>query len=492
MKNGFLSLLLIASLGYAPSYATEPAHAAAKTHSAAETAAVIPSHSPAPKEEKKAEPQHGHASAPSAASGHHAVAAGIPADKLTEPFEFSTQLAWFFHSKNSRELPENELREFNDSFSEKYHPGDFALRIESLIASKILIKRGNYLAFRYPYVYYFLIGRFISQKLNDKEIRSFVTNCCKHLYVRENANTILFLAHFTTDEFVIDAIAGALHSLFLDFTPLTFSEDTKLVASVIENAPILTYTGEKPEEHRKRVGELRDDLDDGGDGLQDSEEAGSHLSLVAQLTVLFKTIEILGQILKNQYARIERPRKVELISEIFSGPLRALHSFFAAFEKHPDYLVAEIDAALEKRGKLSDPEVRQRIAKRVVGHIVQAMSFGFTQKAGAAVSGDALRVSVSDSVRENGSLAFRLIESSLILDSPAPLPRSLLKALLEDSKNDVVAIRTLSLQLLHHMYMFKTSETDKQWLASQEGLHINLTQQHAIEYTTSRTKKLGA
>lgn len=81
MKNGFLSLLLIASLGYAPSYATEPAHAAAETHSAAETAAVIPSHSPAPKEEKKAEPQHGHASAPSAASGHHAVAAGIPADK---------------------------------------------------------------------------------------------------------------------------------------------------------------------------------------------------------------------------------------------------------------------------------------------------------------------------------------------------------------------------------------------------------------------------
>ncbi len=79
MKNGFLSLLLIASLGYAPSYATEPAHSGAGTHSAAETAAVIPSHAPAAKEEKKANTQPGHSSTAAAHAAHHAPT-GIPAD----------------------------------------------------------------------------------------------------------------------------------------------------------------------------------------------------------------------------------------------------------------------------------------------------------------------------------------------------------------------------------------------------------------------------
>ena len=263
------------------------------------------------------------------------------------------------------------------------------------------------------------------------------------------------------------------------------------VAGLIRNAPTLSYSGEAPEKHRERIGQIKDELDDGTDGLADREESESEegLSLVAQLVVLFKTMEILGQILKNQYARIERPRKVELITEIFCGPLRALNDFYESLERAPDYLVAEIDAELQKRGKLEDKEERIRLAKQIVGHIIQAITFSFIQKAGSAVSGETLAIDVKDAVEKNGSIAFRLIESFLALDSPKPLGKEALSKLKDDVKNDVVSYRVLYYEVLHHLYMFKTTEADKQWLSSDRGLGFNLEAQHALEFNTRGTKK---
>jgi len=262
------------------------------------------------------------------------------------------------------------------------------------------------------------------------------------------------------------------------------------IAAVIENAPKLKYSGEKPEAHRTRVSTIKDEIDDGSDGLAEKEEGGKSLSLLAQLTILGKTVDILGQILKNQYARIERTRKVDLITELFSGPLRSLRSFHDFFERTPDYLVAEIDSALEKRANLKDSERRKALARKIVATIVQVISFSFIHRAGASVSGEVLSADVHEAVKRNGTLAFRLIESGLLLDSPTPVPRDILTKLKEDAETDPVALRVLHLQVLQHLYMFRTSEEDKQWLSSERGIELDLKFQHAIELKTTKTKRL--
>ena len=360
------------------------------------------------------------------------MVAGVARDKLAEHFEYCTRLAWFWHTKGNRDLSDSELREFNDFFSTNYHSGEYSVRVEILVRAKVLVNRGSDYFFRYPYAYYFLKGRYLSHHLQEPDTRAYITHCCKHLYVRENANTILFLAHHTNDEFMIRAIVETLRERFPNVTPITFNGDTQAIAKLIDDAPKLEYSGEKPEKHRERVSQLRDEFDDGNDGLAEREEIGDELSLLAQLIVLFKTVDILGQILKNQYARIERSRKVELLGELFSAPLRSLHSFYDYIEKNPDYLVAEIDAALEKRHNLSDVEKRRTLSKNIVASIVQVVSYGAIQKASSSVSAEALHADIREAVKRNGTLAFRLIESGLTLDSPATLPRQMLKDLMED------------------------------------------------------------
>jgi hypothetical protein len=269
--------------------------------------------------------------------------------------------------------------------------------------------------------------------------------------------------------------------------PISFNGDTQEVAKLINDAPTLTYVDDSTEKHRDESNAIRDQLDDGRDGLAEKEEAHEELSLIAQLTVLFKTVEILGQILKDQYSRITRERKADVINELFSGPLRALRDFFQFLEKNPDHLVSEIETVLKKKGGI-DEEGRKTIAKRVVAAVIQMVSAGLMLRTSQAVGSDSLAEDIREVVRRNGTLAYKLIELGVTLDSPKAIPRELLRRLIEEAEDDLVASRTIQLLVLNRLYMFKTSIEDKQWLA--EKVSIGMSAQRAIEFTGTKARRV--
>lgn len=416
------------------------------------------------------------------------LSSGVRAEKLTEVFQYAAQLAWEFQVQDKRELSESELREFNRRFSQEWHTVDFASRLEVLMKARVLRRVGDEYEFHYPYVYYYLKGQALSEKLADLEVRAYIGHCCNHLYVRDHANTMLFLAHFSNDEFVLNSIADGMHSLFKSCRPIAFRGDTDAVSRLISDAPRLQYTGDDPHEYRNRKNELADRLDDGHDGLTESEEDSDELSLIAQMTMLFKTAEILGQVLKNQYSKIQRVRKVELLEELFDGPLRALRDFFDYCEKSPDALVAVIESAVQKKGKVTNEEERKAIARKAVGGVVQLISYGFVARAAQSANSESLREEVETVVKRRDSPAFKLIELSILLDSPKAIPRAKLKRLHKEVKADLVGSRLLQLIVLNRLYMFKASEKDMQWLHGE--LKIDLDLQHAIAYQEKRTKRI--
>lgn len=417
------------------------------------------------------------------------LTAGVRPDKLNENLDYCTELAWFFHSQKCREIEDNELAGFNRAFSAKWHTVDFNERFDRLVAAKVLLKRGSYYSFRYPYIYYFLKGRYLSRNIDAVDIRLYIEKCCAHLYVREHANTVLFLAHHTNNPFVVDAIMSVLRGLFKQHKPVLFNGDTHSVATLIADAGKLKYSGTPPEEFRERVNETRDQLDDGTDGLAEAEENGDDLSLVAQLVTLFKTVEILGQVLKNQYSSIERYRKTEVLEELFSGPLRALSGFYEFITKNPDLIVAEIDYALKHLAKLDDDIARMRIARHIAARLIQSTSLGFICKASSSVNSEALREDIASTVKRIDFPAFRLIELGVLLDSPAPIPKDALLKIKEATKSEAIPSSLLHLLILRRLYMFRMPEKDKQWLAAK--IDFDLASQHAVDFRTSKVKRLS-
>lgn len=413
---------------------------------------------------------------------------GVKPEKLTEIFQYAAYLAWEFHSHDKKELSEIELRKFNTRFSQTWVTVDFARIMEIFVSARVLCQVGDDYAFRYPYIYYYLKGQYLSENLNDLDIRGYIKHCIKHLYVRDYANTVLFLAHHTNDEYVLRTIEEALHMLFRSNIPVTLDKDPERIKRLITDAPKLIYSGEAPAQYRERSNELKDEMHNENDGLADAEEESENISLLAQINMLYKTTEILGQILKNQYAKIQRPRKVDLLEELFNGPLRAIHNFFEYFEKNPDAFIAHIEAKLDQKGKAGKEEERKAAAPKVVASMLQLVSFAFILRAAQAASSENLLEDVRETVRRNNTVAFKLIELYITLDSPKGLPREKLKSLYKEAKNGVVAGRLLNLMVLNRLHMFKTTEKDMQWLSDE--LKINIEIQHKITYQGKKQKLL--
>lgn len=410
---------------------------------------------------------------------------GVKAEKLTEVFQYCVHLAWYFHTKREEELTESDLQEFNTQYSNTWHTVDFPSRLNLLLNARVLRRVGMGFAFRYLYIFYYFKGQYLSQNLSDLEIRAYISHCCSHLYVRDYANTILFLAHHTNNDFVLDTISELLRGLFRQDEAVTLNKDTSVVATIIEVAPKLKYSGRSPEETRKIQNEVRDHLDDGDDGLKENEESAPKLSLVAQVTMLNKTVEILGQVLKNQYSKIPRTRKVELIDELFQGPLRALRNFWRFLEVYPEALIGDIEAALKRWDRSNDDEVRKKVARRVAAAIVEMVTFSMFSTAAQSANSDSLSEDVRNVVDRKKTLAVKLIELLISLDSSRPIPRPQIKKLHLEAKGDVVATRLIQLMVLRRLYMFKTTEADMQWLAGE--LKFDMAATRAIGYPSSKT-----
>lgn len=417
-------------------------------------------------------------------------AAQVPKNQWNHFLEYCSHLAWQLHATENKELTGDELRQFNDHYSKDQNRVELEPRISALVRARILARNGDSIRFRYHYIYYYLKGRFLSKMMNDLEVQAYVRSCCAHLYVRENANTVLFLAHHAFKNPVfIDCVTEAIDKPFVEFPPVAFNgRDTEKVKEFVRDLPKLVYTGQTPEKAREEANQRRDALAEDGDGLADKKDDIDENDFVAQLISLFKTVEILGQILKNQIASLSRNERVDLLTKVMKGPLRAVSAYFTLFTKDQAAAQVEIAELLAKNRSFASEEERQKAARQLLAWLLQSASAGFILKAVASISSDELVEDIRSAAGSIGSPAARLIATGVKLDSPHRLPIKEMGRLLEDIKDDFVATRVLQILTLRRLYMFKTDEADRQWLASKEL--IGLQHQHAVEFQTRKSKLL--
>lgn len=416
--------------------------------------------------------------------------AGVAKQNWGSVIEYCSHLAWQLHATEHREISLDELRAFNERFCKEQHRVELDARLKDLLRARVLAQDGMYVRFRYHYIYYFLKGRFLASQLTDLATQAYIRECCAHLYVRENANTILFLAHHAfKDPMFLDCVVQAVTTPFQSSSPIQFNgTDTAPLADFIRDLPKLAYNGEQPEKMREEANQTRDALDDGADGLADDKRAGDELDFLSELIALFKTVEILGQILRNQIASVPRSKRVSLLKLLMQGPLRALTAYFDLFMADRDVAEREIAAMLEKRHAIKDENERREISKRLLAHFLQLVSYSFVAKAVSSVSSDALQEDVEAAAKSMNSPAARLIALGVRLDGPGKLPRVELSKSIADTQGDFMAARVLQFLTLRRLYMFRTVAQDQQWLASQDLLDIKA--QQAVGFRTRRTKML--
>lgn len=395
--------------------------------------------------------------------------AGVKPSALPKYLGFATHLSWFIRlNGNDLEITEEQFKGFCHAYSAKWTSSDPKEMLEILCRARILDNPNDSICFTYQYSYYYFLGRYANSFIDTEEVKSYLAYCMQNLYVRECANTLLFLAHHSDNSFVLDGVVAALASHFPDAAPATFEKkDVAKLTSLMANAPTLLYQQKAPVTHRDDINRFRDANHSDSDGLHsEPKPAGEPRDLVEEITSLSKTMEIAGVLLTNHFSSLTRERKNSAIALIFESGLKLISDFFHFIERDPERIVKEISARSQSKRKELTTAQAETEARHAIAWLIKIISVSWIEKAGTHVTSADLHDNVAEVISAAPSLGLRLIEISQLLDGPGRLPQASIKAIIKTELDNPCVMSVLQLLVLKRLYMYDTDHDDKDWAIS--------------------------
>lgn len=414
----------------------------------------------------------------------------IKDEEQAEIFSYLGGLSMRMFEAQRTELSELELLQFNQWFSQEITTVDFHQRKTVLLGSGILVRHGSSFSFKYPYLYYYFVSKALANKLSDGTARQVVVDLCRHLHVAENANIIVFLTHHTSDPIITSELLGLLRSLFKRFAPIEFGADVARVNALVQEAPLLTYARVDPHEHRTQMLERKDEAE-ARDPLDDSEENPSieGLDVLAQMALVFRVLEIVGQVLRNSYGSMKKTSKTELLHESFSAPLRTLSALLSDVVEDPAALAEMVAMWMKQDRPNASDDQRRVLSQKLMFSLVAAIANFVLEKTSDAIGFEKLREEYALVLGKAPAIGSRLIDIAIKLDMPRQIPYAELNQLAKDLNRNTLALYVLRSSVLRHLHMFRTGDMEKQRLC--HGVGIKMEVQRAIDHKTRRTKLLS-
>jgi len=422
--------------------------------------------------------------------------AKLKSEQLDEIFSYLSNLAWHFHTNKTDILDEMDISNFNKEFSSNILNTEFLERMEFLIQCRVLTKTGNTYSFLYPYIKYFFSAKYIADNLEENEsLREIVLHACRHLYLKENANIILFLTHHTSAKWIIREVSSVLSQLVQHTLPLDIKRDTAVLNGWVTKTARLIVDASDVENNRVQQRNRDDEVSKIPEKEPKEELASiSDLDYVSQLNLLFKTSEILGQILKNRYGSLDKKFKHELMGELFNGPLRGINFFLRIINEAPEAMMEEISSKI----CLKLPSLKKidadKLAQKFIFQSVGTMADGLLARQGEIIGSPKLRETIGhvcqqaelEEAKKNGT--YKLVSIAAQLSYPGSPPIAAIEEYAAIIKDNVFGSRLLQGVVARHLYMFSLPYNERQRLADAGGVSVSA--QNSIALRSAEVKKL--
>ncbi|MCR6790249.1 STAND family AAA ATPase [Bacillus thuringiensis] len=401
------------------------------------------------------------------------------------------ELSYYFFKENIIELTKEDLKTFHYWFCQEYDLiHDFEAYLQRLLKASILENTANNFKFKYKYIYYYFVAKYLSNNIHDVEIRKLIEEMCKKLYIEEYANILMFLTHLSKDPFIIAQVLKQAEQIFKGTKSVQLDDDVKKLNGLIGEIPKLVIKNREIQENRKEVLIRKDSIEQeqyefDGNIQELEDEIENESDLVAQLNLSFKTIEIIGQILKNYYGSIKAGDKINLCQEAYLLGLRSLNMFLATLAEDTDAVVQTINAFIEEKGLVEEEKIEET-SKKILFNFCSAISYHFIKKVSNSVGTDNLTETFKKVLDKHNSIAINLIDISIKLDYFTSFPFNDIRNFKNRINGNVFATILLRYMARDYLYMFNVNYDDKQRICNMLGL--SLEEQRLIDAKMAKNK----
>lgn len=377
-----------------------------------------------------------------------------------------THFSWFIkkHGHEQR-VSQEQYQSFVREYSEAWTATNPERLLATLTTSRLIESDGDGIGFTYPYSYYYFLGKYTSTYQDKEEVKQYIDYCLKHLYARECANTLLFLAHHSGTSAVLNSVKDAIDEKFSNFAPASLDkEDVKAIAGLLASAPKIRYRNVKPDEYRQHNAEISDEIGEKNDGLRDKPTENNQ-TLIQEIVGLLKAIEIAGTLLTHQFANYDRATKNAAISSVFDGAMRAVKLFHKHFES-TDELLRSVSNRLNERFDKKTSDAIELSIRNSIAYLIKVVTTSLVMRAASNLRTRDLQDNISQVVSTNTTYANRLIKLAQELQRPTRLPRLEVEKLKREQENNPAVMSVLQMLILQRLYMYETDHDDKHWALS--------------------------
>jgi len=291
--------------------------------------------------------------------------AGVDNEDIGSYVNFIKELSFYFHTNDIVAIKDADLQAFYTEYSRRFVIAPFETIKSKLLDSKILKYDEGYYEYAYIYILYFLIAKHLSEIINKQEGKEVLSKLFEGLHLEKNANILVFVTHHTKDiSFIHDSLFSAMVP-FENVEPITLQIGGKFYQNLTDISGEISHNiieqNRVPEEERERSLLAQDKADkikkihESQDGIVENELNEAMFPFLQA----FRSIEIVGQIVKNRRGSLEKNELVDLIVEIYLTGFRTVGFVGTTFSDAKDELTEEL------RKKIKSSDDRAAIERKI-------------------------------------------------------------------------------------------------------------------------------
>lgn len=387
-------------------------------------------------------------------------------------YNFLAELAFNLYETDRATFSEEYLDRFYQLYSEKYITPSLSIIKNNLIEANIIFENedGEF-QFKFNFIFYFLISRKIVELINTKQGNEIITKLCSNLSNEKDANILIFTTHHSKDDYLIDEATLSLMSPYESYTPITLKNDDEyytFIENIVSDISSNIIKGNKdPKEVRNRRLEESDkvqsQISNNSNNIKEDVDNEMNNNLVEEMMHALKSVEIVGQIIKNRKGSIDKQKLKDIIKELYYTAFRTITFFGEISKSTQEELIQSFKDKFDKND--SSAEIEDRI-KKFFMYMTFQQCLGVFSKVVYSVGSKDLRDIFSEVSTEINTPAAHLVTFS-IKSSYETVKISELKKLVKEMRNNAVALSILKARMRSYVYNNHLSYKDKQRIASE-------------------------
>lgn len=418
---------------------------------------------------------------------------GKKIDQLDFYYNYVTELSFFFFDKKARQISEESFNCFHKKFCDIYQETEKIGILQDLQLAKIIeYIDGNY-RFTHKYFYYFFVAKYISKLLEEGDIddiaKPLIKNMAERVHIEEFYNIITFLTHHTKDPYVLNTVINSSKKIFSDIEFIKFDEDVLVINKLMDEIPEIVMEEPDFSKNREEKFKIQDTLERAKEDPYYSQDYDlnaeiDELSYITKLNLAFKSIEILGQILRNHYGSLKKPIKNNIAEEAYKIGLRALNMFFTNLQEDCDRAVIAIKDILKQKSKGLSKKDAENKARELLFNLCEIVGIVFIKKVSSSLGHEKLQETFCYVLENNPYHSIRLINLCINLEYGNIIPFDLIERMKNDFKGSFVSLSLLNKLIIQYIHMFPTTVRERQKIC--EILNIQSQERKYLEMASHK------